>query len=50
MMIQAYVYEQSTGNHNLQEFWEFMIVESRDLLKLSIAAKDGKIVLAKFNF
>jgi putative hydrolase of HD superfamily len=24
MMIQAYVYEQSTGNHNLGEFWKFM--------------------------
>jgi putative hydrolase of HD superfamily len=24
MMIQAHVYEQSTGNHNLGEFWEFM--------------------------
>jgi len=24
MMIQAYIYEQSTGNHNLGEFWKFM--------------------------
>lgn len=24
MIIQAYVYEQSTGNRNLDEFWKFM--------------------------